>query len=126
MQHLKIIALTILAVFAPIKAILITTLVLVLLDFILGVWAAKKRGEIITSAGMRRSVSKLVIYEICLMLAFLCENFMTGGLLPLTKIASTFIAMVELKSNLESLNTISGTDMLSALIKKLGSANDGV
>ena len=114
--------LSILAVFAPIQSLLLTTGVMIFADLITGIVAAKKRNEPITSAALRRTLTKIFVYESALMLAFLAEHYMSD-ILPFVKMASGMIAVVELKSIYENLNSISGTDMIKALIDKLGSEN---
>lgn len=110
------------AIFAPIQSLLMTTGIMIFIDFITGVLAAKKRGEPITSAGFRRSLTKIFVYEAALMLAFLAETYMSD-ILPFVKMAAAMISIVELKSIYENLNGISGEDLLKGLIDKLGSAN---
>lgn len=122
--YLQALFLSTLSVFAPIKAVIVTTLVLVLADLILGVLAAKKRGELLTSAGLRRTITKIFVYETALMLAFLTEQYLTGELVPVCKIVSSFIGLVELKSCTENLNEISGGSLLKVLLEKLGSVNE--
>lgn len=113
---------TILAIFAPIQSLLLTTGVMILADLITGVIAAKKRGESINSADLRRSLTKLLVYEAALMLAFLVEHYMSD-VLPFVKMASAMISVVELKSIYENLNDISGQQLLKTLIDALGSSN---
>lgn len=122
----KLIALglSIVAVFAPIQAMIITTGVLIGADLIVGIWAASKQGHPITSAGIRRTVTKMFIYETALLLGFLAEHYLLSDLLPATKIVSGMIGITELKSIYENLNTISGSDLLKTAIAKLGSEND--
>lgn len=115
-------ALTLLAIFAPIKGMLITTGVMIFADLITGVWAAAKRGETISSAGLRRTATKIFVYESALMLAFLAETYLSD-VLPFVKMASAMISVTELKSIYENLNSISGANLLKAAIDKLGSEN---
>ncbi len=124
MRYLEAAALTILAVFAPIQAAILAALGLVLADLIIGILAARKRGEPITSAGIRRTITKIFVYEAALMLGFLTEKYMIGDLVPVSKLVAGLIGAVELKSILESLDEINGTPLLGALIKQLGSKND--
>lgn len=123
-QFLYNIFIMILAVFAPIQGMLVTVFVLILADLVFGVIAAKKRNEAITSAGIRRTVTKFFIYEISLMVCFLAETFLLDGMLPISKMLAGVIGMVELKSVLESMNFINGGDMFASLLKNLGSKND--
>lgn len=114
---------SIVAVFAPIHAILITTMVLIFMDLILGTYAAYKRGEEITSAGLRRTITKMFVYQIVLMTSFLGETYLLGGIIPVVKLVAGFIGLVEIKSLLENASSITNLDFKS-IIKKLGSKND--
>lgn len=122
---LKALALSTLAVFAPVKAVLVTVLVLVLLDTITGVMAARKRGERITSAGLRRSVSKLLAFELALIAGHLLERFLlVGAGIPVVSLLAAAIGVVEAKSVLENCDTISGGSVFKSIIGRLGSTND--
>lgn len=108
---------------APIKSLLIACGVLILADMVTGIMAAKKRKERINSADMRRSLSKMVVYQIAIISAFVLEKYMLGGLLPVSKVVSGVIGMVEFKSILENASTIAGQDILKLVIEKIGSKN---
>jgi hypothetical protein len=113
-----------LAVIAPIKATLITVGIVICVDFITGLWAARKRGETFNSAAARRTISKAVIYQTAVLTGFLIETFLMGGSIPITSIVSGLIGSVEALSIYENLNTISGKNIFGNLVKILGSAND--
>ena len=123
MDIFKFILISLLAVFAPIQAVMITVGALIFGDLILGMWAAKKRGEQITSAAMRRTVTKMFVYQLAIMTGFLLEFYIMGEILPIAKLVAGVIGMVEFKSLLENATAITGTDFKD-LIKKLGSKND--
>ena len=125
LKYLKPLFISIAAIFAPIQALLFTTGVMVFADLVTGVLAASKRGEPISSAGLRRSVSKILVYEAALMLAFLAERYMSD-ILPFVKMAAALITVVELKSVYENLSVVSGNPALKVLVDKLGSANQNV
>lgn len=116
-------AVIVMAVLAPIKGALITCAVLVFIDLITGIWASKISGTPITSAGIRRTVSKVFIYEAAIILAFFTEQYLLGPDIPALKIVTGMIGMTELLSCLENINTISGQNLLKVLIDKLGSDN---
>lgn len=120
---LKALTLT-LVVLAPIKAVMATVGFLIFLDLFSGVWAALKRREKISSAALRRTVSKMIIYQIAVISGFLIEVYLLQGALPVIKVVAGFIGLVEFKSILENGNTILGTNVFKLLIKKLGSKND--
>jgi hypothetical protein len=108
----------------PIKAVMATVGFLIFLDLFSGIWAAFKRQEKITSAALRRTLSKMVIYQLSIISAFFIEHYIFAETLPVTKIVAGFIGMVEFKSSLENANIILGTDVFKLLISKLGSDND--
>jgi phage-related holin len=110
------------AIFAPIQAVLITTMVLIGVDFVTGIVAARKRGEVITSSGFRRTISKLVVYELALVVGFLAERYMMP-MLPVCKMVSSLIALTEIKSIYENLDSASGGDLLKSIVSKIGSDN---
>ena len=114
----------ILAVFAPIKTIVITVFVLIIVDLIFGIYAAHKRGESITSAGIRRTVTKIFVYEFTILIAFLCQKYLLMDTIPIVNVLAGLIGLVEFKSLLENANDILGTDIFKTLIKQLGSKND--
>lgn len=113
---------SIFSIFAPIQSILATSAVMIMSDLITGVMAAKKRGEPITSAGLRRTISKLFTYELAIMFAFLAEHYISN-VLPFVKMASAMVSLVELKSIYENLNSLSSDNLLKGLINKIGSDN---
>ena len=115
---------SILAVFAPIKAMILTMLVLVVADLITGILVARKEGEKITSAGIRRTVSKLSLYLTAICVGYLVEIHMLDGFLAVSKIAAGLVACVETKSLFENIDILNGSPIFKSLIKKLGSVND--
>ena len=123
-EHIQPILMSTLAVFAPVKAILIVTGVLIMADLISGIMAAKKRGESISSAGLRRTITKIFVYNMAVVTGFLVEKYMITDIFPVSKLIAGIISVVELKSILENLNTINGTDIFKTIIEKLGSSND--
>lgn len=123
MSWFKGIALSLVAVFSPIGPMLGTVIVLILSDLGFGMWAARKRGEVITSAAMRRTLSKLFVYETVLCIMYLGEHYLLGGSVPVTKLVAGVIGMVEMTSVLENVQTTTGLDF-KRIIKLLGSKND--
>ena len=116
LQNLLIVSLL---VFLPIKATLITVMVLVLVDLMTGILAARKRGEKITSSGLKRTVIKFFVYEIVIMLGFLTEQYLTGEIVPVVKVLGGLVGLTELKSVLENAEELTGIPLLQVLIDKL-------
>lgn len=115
--------LSIAAIFMPIKGLLIATGVLIFADLITGILAARKKNIPISSAGLRRTLSKILVYETALCLAFIAEHYISD-IMPFIKMCSAMISVVELKSIYENMNTASGQELLKAVIDKIGSDND--
>jgi phage-related holin len=106
--------------FSPIYPLLFTVGILVFADLLTGVFAAKKRGEVIHSKTMARTVSKCIFYFIAIILGRLMElNFLQG--LPIANITAGYIALTEFKSNIENIDTITGTNIVKAVINKIHS-----
>lgn len=97
----------------PMFPVMNALLILVVCDFISGIWAAKKKGERIQSNAMYRTVSKIVMYFIAIVAGLSCEVAVPG--VPFTKVATGFIAVVELKSIYENVGYITGVDVWSAV-----------
>jgi hypothetical protein len=117
-------AVSCLAIFAPIKEMIATAIIIILVDLVTGILAAKKKGEKITSAGIRRSITKFAVYLTAILIGFLVETYMIGGFIPVSKIAAGLIGVVETKSIFENLDVLNGSPLFKALIDKLGSVND--
>lgn len=115
-----------LAALAPIRAMIVTIFVVVLVDAITGIMAAYKSGDKITSAGFRRTVSKLAIYQLALISGYLIEVHLMYDVFPIVKIISGVVGLVELTSILENCNIVYGGNLFRALLQRLGSVNDAV
>lgn len=118
------IALAGLAALAPIHAILISVGIMILADLFTGIWAAKVKGETITSAAMRRTISKILVYQTSVVTGYLLETYMLSSIFPVAKLVAGVIGLVEFKSILENGNKILGQDLFKTVLQKLGSDND--
>jgi hypothetical protein len=118
------VALALLALFAPAKELFMATGILIIADFITGVYAAKKAKIPITSAGFRRTVSKMLIYNLAVGAGFLVQHSMMGDLVPVSNIVSSAIGLTELKSILENIDKIKGDSLVKGILAKLGSINE--
>lgn len=123
-DYLIALAISVASVFAPIKELFAVCVILILVDLITGVLAARKEGRVIASAGLRRTVTKFCVYFTAIAIGYLVERFMLEGFIPVSKIAAGLISIVESKSILENLDILNGSPVFTALIKKLGSVND--
>lgn len=123
-NYLEAFLISVLAIFTPIKPMVITVAVLVASDTLFGMWAARKRGEPITSAGMRRTLSKSIIYESAILASYLVEKYLIEDAMPVSKIVAGLVGAVELKSILENLDAINGSSLFASIVNRIGSKND--
>lgn len=112
-------ALATLAVLAPIRGALLAAAVLVAADLVSGIAASVKRKEPVKSNGIRRTLAKILVYELVIVLGFIVEAYMFGELFPIVKILAGMIGLAEFKSVLENLEDITGMPLLKTLIDKL-------
>jgi hypothetical protein len=116
-------ALVIVAALAPIHTVMIVVGILVFADLVTGVWAAVKTQQKFSSAKLRNSVSKAILYQIAVITGFIVEQYLIGDALPVTKIVGGLIGTVEAVSVFENINKILNTNLFAVLIEKLGSSN---
>ena len=104
--------------FAPITAAIVGLAVLIFADVITGCRAAQLRGEEIRSNRMARTVSKIIFYSVAIILSRVMEvSFMDW--MPVAKLTAGYIAIVEFKSNLENIASITGVDIWKHLMTKM-------
>ncbi len=94
------------------------------MDLTLGVLAARKRDEPISSAALRRTVSKALIYQLAIISGFIVEHYLVGDSIPIVKLVAGAIGLTELKSIFENADEINGGSLLKSIINKIGSDND--
>jgi hypothetical protein len=127
MKHfLTYLAVSIIAILAPIKALILTVGFLIIADLITGIWASHKRKEKIRSSVMRRTISKAFVYQLAVISGFLVETYLLESFFPVSKVVASVIGLVELKSILENSNSILGYNLFKTVIEKLGSENDNL
>lgn len=124
MSYLKYLIISAIAVLAPIKTTMVAISILIFADLVLGLIAAYKRGDKITSAALRRTVSKILVYQTAIITGFICEKYLISDLIPMSKLIAGVVGMVEMKSLLEHADELNGSPIFKSLIKKLGSDND--
>jgi len=107
------------AIFAPIQGMLMACLCLVAFDLITGIAAAHKRKEQIKSAGLKQTVLKLFIYELVIAFSFIAQHYLMSDALPIVNIVTGYIGVTEFLSIVENLNSVSGNNLLKALLERL-------
>ncbi len=118
----KVVSAIFLAIFAPVQEILITVILLGAVDFMLGIYASYKEGFSITSRSMRRSVHKMVVYCLSIILCYHIQDKLLDY--PLTVGITGLIGIIEGKSIFENLYRITKIDFLKIIIGKLNAARE--
>lgn len=117
---IKAIAVVVLAFIAPVQSILILVGFLAFGDMITGLWRSKKKNHKITSTRLSRTVSKLILYSLLILLTHGFELvFPLTEYLHITQISAGVICMVELTSVYENVSEILGNDLWKILRSKI-------
>ena len=115
-----------LAVFLPIKELMLTIGFLVAADMVVGIWKALKLKQRIRSRRMSDTVTKLLLYQIAIMSGFLIESFIISELIPITKLVATVIAVIEFKSIIESIESVTGKDLWGKIKSIIGRKSEDI
>jgi hypothetical protein len=118
--------------FLPISGILFLIGFAIVIDTITGVWKAKKLGIPITSRKLSAIISKLMLYEIAVILFYLIDRFILNDIiltffsvpLMLTKILSLVLVSIEVISISENYKAVKGIDLWQAMKLLFARARD--
>lgn len=102
----------------PIRPALIAAAVLVFADLILGVWASLKEGKPFTSTGLRRTIVKMLAYEVAIFIGFLLQTYLLQDM-AVVNVITGLIGVTEGKSLFENIHRLTGIDFWGAIISKL-------
>lgn len=104
----------------PIQWYLVFMIAAIIFDTITGIMAARKEKRTITSSGIWRTIEKILI---AFMVILLSEGFrrLWIPMIPLTQGVSAIIAAAEVLSVYENYRRITGVDILTKLRDKLNS-----
>lgn len=102
--------------FAPIGGYLALVVTLVMADLYTGIKAARKREEVINSKGLRKSIGKISLYFLAIILSRGMEVIFFEGRwindhIPLTYLVAGFISAVEFQSNIENISAMTGINI---------------
>jgi hypothetical protein len=117
LTHLNSIFISLIAVIAPIKPLFLVTGFLIMVDFIFGIYKARKLKEKITSRKMGNTISKLLLYNLAILSVFLLNKYIINTQLPLEKIVAGLIGLTEVKSLDESFKLLFGFSFYDKIIK---------
>jgi len=118
--------------FLPISGILFLIGFAIVVDTITGVWKAKKLGIPITSRKLSAIISKLMLYEVAVILFYLIDRFILNDIilvffsipLMLTKILALVLVSIETLSISENIKAVKGIDLWQAMKLLFARARD--
>ena len=110
---------SIIAIIAPIKTLILTLTMLIVVDFIFGIYRAFRKGEPITSRKMSQSLPKILLYNIVIIVLYYTDHYVLQTGMQLEKLAAALICLVELKSIDESWTTVFGWSIWTKVIDGL-------
>lgn len=118
--------------FLPITGILFLIGFSIVIDTITGIWKSKKLGVPITSRKLSAIISKLMLYEIAVILFYLIDRFILNDIiltffsvpLMLTKILALVLVSIETISISENYKAVKGIDLWQAMKLLFARARD--
>lgn len=114
-------------VFTPIVPTLLWLGFFVFADTFTGVWKAKKKGEAITSKAFSKTVTKVMLYFLTIIMCHVIDTqFLNVSWLPASvlQLVAGFIAFIEFKSVMENVSDILGVPLWSWIKQKLNRTED--
>ena len=118
--------------FLPITGILFLIGFAIVIDTITGIWKSKKLNIPITSRRLSAIISKLMLYEIAVILFYLIDRFILNDIiltffsvpLMLTKILALVLVSIEVMSINENYEAVRGINMWTAMKNLFARARD--
>ena len=99
---------------APIYPTMLAIGFLLMADMLVGIWAAYKNKETITSRKMSNTLSKILLYNFAIITGFVVEKYLLEEI-PFVKITAGLIALVEMKSLAENIYKATGLKLWDAI-----------
>jgi hypothetical protein len=110
---------SIIGVLAPVAPIVYTLTIVIICDFLFGIYRAYKCKEEITSRKMAQTLPKLFLYNAIIIALYLVDKYVMNTGVGLEKVACSLMVLVEMKSIDESFNTIFGYSLWTKLIDSI-------
>jgi len=117
------VASVVLTYFMPITGLLFLVGFCILLDTVTGIWKSRKLRVPVTSRGSSTIISKMLLYEITVVMFYLIDNYILNDIilqffsvpLMLTKILSLILVSIEVMSINENYRAVKGLDLWDAM-----------
>jgi len=119
-------ALAVIALLSPIHALLGAVGFLIFADMATGIAASIKKGERITSKAMGRTIYKALAYQLAVISGFAMEHLLLGDSIPVAKLVAAAIGLVEFKSLLENVQTLTGTSLRTVIERVTDAGRKGM
>ena len=118
--------------FLPITGILFLIGFAIVIDTITGIWKSKKLNIPITSRKLSAIISKLMLYEVAVILFYLIDRFILNDIilvffsipLMLTKILALVLVSIETLSISENIKAVKGIDLWQSMKLLFARARD--
>lgn len=116
----------------PISGLLFLVGFVIVLDTITGVWKSIKQKVPITSRGLSAIISKMLLYEVTVIMFFMIDQFILNKIilqffsvpLMLTKVLSLILVSIEVMSINENYKAVKGLDLWQAMKNLFARAKD--
>lgn len=123
---------TISAFLMPISGLLFLVGFVIILDTITGVWKSIKNKTKITSRGLSAIISKMLLYEVTVILFYMIDHFILNNIilqffsvqLLLTKVLALILVSIEVMSINENYKAVKGLDLWQAMKNLFARAKD--
>jgi len=123
---------TIGAFLMPISGLLFLVGFVIVLDTITGVWKSIKNKVKITSRGLSAIISKMLLYEVTVILFYMIDKFILNNIilqffsvdLLLTKVLALILVSIEVMSINENYKAVKGLDLWQAMKNLFARAKD--
>jgi hypothetical protein len=114
------------SIFLPIRELMLTIGFLVGADMVVGIWKALKTGQKIRSRRMSDTVTKMLLYQLAIVSGFLIEKYIITDILPIAKLIGSVIAIIEFKSIVESIESVTGQNLWTKIKEVIGRKSDDI
>ena len=116
----------------PISGLLFLVGFVIVLDTITGVWKSMKHKVPITSRGFSAIISKMLLYEVTVIMFFMIDQFILNKIilqffsveLMLTKVLSLILVSIEVMSINENYKAVKGLDLWQSMKNLFARAKD--
>jgi hypothetical protein len=123
---------TISAFLMPISGLLFLVGFVIVLDTVTGIWKSLKNKTKITSRGLSAIISKMLLYEVTVILFYMIDHFILNNIilqffsvqLLLTKVLALILVSIEVMSINENYKAVKGLDLWQAMKNLFARAKD--